>query len=171
MAQTFQYPNLLSGTRSGEGWLYSGPAGGTFYYNETTQALVLQGIPTTEFFMFSPPVILHRGIDYTLHCFAASTANMSSTELWVLDGTGASDSYNWIGAHPALKTPGPGGAWLDATFRLDAQARDGVPFRLRFDNNGSTDGESCLIWFRDVMLTEGTEPRAWAPAEGEVWPE
>lgn len=42
---------------------------------------------------------------------------------------------------------------------------------MRFDNNGSTDGESCLIWFRDIMLTEGTEPMAWAPAEGEAWPE
>ncbi len=45
-----------------------------------------------------------------------------------------------------------------------------MPFHLRFDNNGSTDGKSCLIWFRDIMLTEGTEPHAWAPAEGEVWP-
>ena len=42
-----------------------------------------------------------------------------------------------------------------------------MPFRLRFDNNGSTDGKNCLIWFRDIMLVEGTEPRAWAPAEGE----
>lgn len=74
---------------------------------------------------------------------------------------------------PALRRglPVRGGGWLDATFRLDARALDGVPFRLRFDNNGSTDGENCLIWFRDIMLTEGTEPHAWAPADGEVWPE
>lgn len=63
------------------------------------------------------------------------------------------------------------GAWLNWTFRLKANARDGVPFRIRFDNNGSTDGKNALIWFRDIMLTEGTEPHAWAPAEGEVWPE
>lgn len=30
---------------------------------------------------------------------------------------------------------------------------------------------NLLSGFRDIMLTEGTEPRAWAPAEGEVWPE
>jgi len=170
MEQTYQYPNLLSGTRSGKGWTYSGPAGGSIYYSKMNNHLVLQGTSRTEFFMFSPNVVLHKNTDYTLHCFAANTANMSGTELWVLDVDGASDSYKWIGAHQALKTPGPGGAWLDATFRLDAQARDGVPFQLRFDNNGSTDDKICIIWFRDIMLVEGTEPRAWAPAEGEVWP-
>ena len=170
MEQTFQYPNLLTGTRSGEGWYYSGPAGGAVNYNEMVRALALQGKLKAEFFMHSPSVVLHKGIDYTLHCFAASTANMSGTDLWVLDVAGASDSYKWIGARLTPKTPGPGGAWLDWTFRLDAQARDGGTFEIRFDNNGSTDGESCLIWFRDIMLTEGTEPHAWAPAEGEVWP-
>lgn len=70
----------------------------------------------------------------------------------------------------AVQDSRSGGAWLDATFRLDANARDGVPFQLRFDNNGSTDGESCLIWFRNIMLCESDVPRAWAPAEGEVWP-
>lgn len=169
--QTFQYPNLLVGTRSGKGWTYQGPAGGAVTYSETVKALALQGTSKNEFFMFSPPVVLHKDTDYTLHCLAANTANMDGTELYVLDGAGSSDSYNWIGAHPALKTPGPGGAWLDATFRLYADARDGVPFHIRFDNNGSTNGENCLIWFRDIMLVEGTEPRAWAPASGEVWPE
>lgn len=165
----YEYPNLLSGTRSGKGWtrIGSGADGG---YDPST-GITLYNSKTTEDLLYSPQVVLHKGIDYTLHCFAASTANMSSTELWVLDGMTASDSYNWIGAYHALKTPGPGGAWLDATFRLNAQARDGVPFKLRFDNNGSTDGKNCLIWFRDIMLTEGTEPHAWAPAEGEVWPE
>lgn len=105
--QTFEYPNLLSGTRSGKGWTRSGAgAGGTC---TTDTGIQLSNSKSTECFLFSPPVVLHKGIDYTLHCFAASTANMSSTEAWVLDGTSASDSYNWIGAHPALKNPGPGG--------------------------------------------------------------
>lgn len=107
MEQTYQYPNLLSGTRSGKGWtrIGSGAYGG---YNPNT-GIVLYNSKTTEVFLFSPPVVLHKGTDYTLHCFAASTANMSSTELWVLNVGGPSDNYNWIGAHPALRTPGPGG--------------------------------------------------------------
>lgn len=109
MEQTFEYPNLLSGTRSGAGWHYNSPEGEAANYVKENNWLSLEGTSKTEFFLWSPSVVLHKGIDYTLHCLAANTANMSGTELWVLDGTNASDSYNWIGAHPALKTPGPGG--------------------------------------------------------------
>lgn len=107
MGQTYQYPNLLSGTRSGEGWTRRG-SGADGGYDPST-GITLHNSKSTEVFLFSPPVVLHKGTDYTLHCFAANTANMSSTELWVLDGDSFSDSYNWIGAHQALKTPGPGG--------------------------------------------------------------
>lgn len=169
--QTFMYPNLLSGTRSGNGWTYQGPAGGAVTYNKKNNFLALEGASKTEFFLSSPIVVLHKNTDYTLHCFAANTANMRSTDIWVLDTGGPSGSYQWLGAYLFGKNPGPWGAWLDWTFRLDDNARDGVPFQLRFDNNGSTDGKNALIWFRDIMLTEGTEPHAWAPAEGEVWPE
>ena len=171
MEQTFQYPNLLTGTRDANGWTSGGHSPRDFGYSEHIGALYIQGTAAEEFYMFSPPVVLHKNIDYTLHCLAANTSNMRGTELFVLDVDGVSDSYQWIGAYAALKTSGPGGGWLDVTFRLKANARDGVPFRLRFDNNGSTDGKSALIWFRDIMLVEGTEPHAWAPAEGEVWPE
>lgn len=167
MEQASGYPNLLMGTRSGDGWARAGAEDSG--YNPDT-GITLYNSTSSENFLFSPKVVLHKGIDYTLHLYAANTENMSSTEAWVLDIDGGSDSYQWIGAHVPLKTPGPGGGWLDATFRLDAQARDGVPFCIRLDNNGSTDGKKCLIWFHDIMLTEGTEPHAWAPAEGEVWP-
>jgi hypothetical protein len=164
MAQVFQYPNLITGTRSGSGWFLDDGSGAI--YNPGT-GIELYNAKPTEDFLYSSPVVLHKDTDYTLHCFAANTSNMRSTEMWVLDMGKVPDGYNWIGSYALLDTPGPRG-WLDATFRLGAQARDGVPFNIRFDNNGSTDGENCLIWFRDVMLVEGTEPAAWAPAEGET---
>ena len=104
--QTFECPNLLSGTRSGQGWTWEG-AGASGGY--TSNGLELNNSKPTEDFLFSPRVILHKGTDYTLHCLAANTANMSGTEVWVLDGTSSSDSYEWIGAHVMLKTPGQGG--------------------------------------------------------------
>lgn len=168
--QTFEYPNLLSGTRDGTGWVSGGHSPHDFGYSKSIGALYVQGRATEEFFLYSPPVVLHKGTDYTLHCLAANTSNMRGMDIWVLDTHGYTSSYQWIGAYLRGKKPGPGGAWLDWTFRLDARARDGAQFWIRFDNNGSTDGENCLIWFRDIMLTEGTEPHAWAPAEGEVWP-
>lgn len=131
MEQTYQYPNLLSGTRSGKGWtrIGSGAYGG---YNPNT-GIVLYNSKTTEVFLFSPPVVLHKGTDYTLHCFAASTANMSSTELWVLNVGGPSDNYNWIGAHPALRTPGPGGgvARCHVPAQCTGAGRSALPAPLR----------------------------------------
>lgn len=110
MEQTFRYPNLLTGTRSGEGWEYSGPAGaGAVTYGKASNSLNLQGTSKSEFFLKSPIVVLHKNTDYTLHCFAANTANMSGTELFVLDDAGYSASYNWIGNHSLLTAPGPGG--------------------------------------------------------------
>lgn len=161
MEQTFEYPNLVAGTRSGQGWL-GGDAGGGY---DPDKGIALYNSKTTEVSLYSPTLVMHTGTDYTLHCFAASTANMSSTEFFVLCMDGGQ-----VGAHVAFKNPGPEGAWLDATFRIYDVMPDGGTFKLRFDNNGSTDGQRCSIWFRDVMLVEGTEPHAWAPAEGEVWP-
>ena len=109
MEQTYQYPNLLTGTRSGEGWISSGHVPHDSGYIEDIGALYIQGTAAEEFFLFSPPVVLHKDTDYTLHCFAANTTNMSGTELFVLDVAGYSPSYYWIGNHSLLTAPGPGG--------------------------------------------------------------
>lgn len=60
------------------------------------------------------------------------------------------------------------GGWLSWDFSLPEASREEWEYYLRFDNNVSTDGKQSLIWFANVMLTEGTEPAAWAPAEGET---
>lgn len=62
-----------------------------------------------------------------------------------------------------------GGAWTTWTFSLDPNARDGVAFNVRFDNNGTTDGSTSLVWFRDIMLCESDVPRAWAPGPDDDW--
>lgn len=110
MGQTFQYPNLLTGTRSGEGW------NGAVTYDKKNNYLALQGTSKSEFFMYSPPVVLHKNTDYTLHCFATNTTNMRDMDIWVLDTDGGSDSYQWIGARLVGKNPGPGGCGSTGRF-------------------------------------------------------
>ena len=162
----FLYPNLLSGTRSGTGWFRSD--GGTGGYNPDT-GIALYNTNSTECFLWSPQVVLHTGREYSLSFYAASTDDMRSTELYILDAAGDSNDYVWVAAYdPSIKPPA-GGAWHTWTFGLSTRARDGAEFYVRFDNNGSTDGGNSLVWFRDVMLVEGTTARAWAPAAGEVW--
>lgn len=158
MAQSFLYPNMLAGTRSGNAWAV-GAGGG---YNKVT-GIELYNDKPSECVVYSPTLVMHTNTGYTLSCFSASTANMSSTEFFALN----MDSGQ-VGAHVAFENPGPEGAWLDATFRIYSDMPDGALYHMRFDNNGSTDGSRSLVWFRDIMLVDGTEPRAWAPAEGET---
>lgn len=113
----YLYPNLLSGTRSGKGWTRDGSGAGGGYIHNT--GIELYNSDTTEDFLYSPPVVLHTGIDYTLHCFATNMTNMSSTDVWVLDTGGSSGSYQWIGAYLLDKNPGPRGG----VARLDVSSQ------------------------------------------------
>lgn len=168
MEQTFEYPNLLSGTRTGKGWTRTGGIVGNGF--DIGTGLELYNKKASECFLWSPGVVLHTGRTYTLSFYAASTDNMASTDIFVLDNGGFSDDYKWIGASKLVIKPPAGGAWTTWTFTLSSHARDGVVFNVRFDNNGTTDSKQSLVWFRDIMLCESDVPRAWAPAEGEVWP-
>lgn len=162
MAQAFSHPNLLSGTRSGNAWAWPSGGGVDGGYNKVTGIELYNDNPA-ECVCYSPTLVMHTHTDYSLSCFSASTANMSSTEFFALAMDGGQ-----VGANAAFKNPGPEGAWLDATFNIYSVMPDVALYHMRFDNNGSTDGQRCLIWFRDIMLAEGTEPHAWAPAEGET---
>ena len=162
MAQAFSHPNLLSGTRSGDTFVFPSGSGVSGGYNKATGIEQYNGNPF-ECSAYTDTLVMHTHTDYVLSCFSASTANMSSTEFFALDM-----DNGWVGANVAFKNPGPEGAWLDTTFKLYSGMPDGALYHLRFDNNGTTDGERCLVWFRDIMPTEGTEPHAWAPAEVET---
>ena len=165
MEQTFKYPNLLLGTRLGKAWVF--PSSGIDVgggYNEVKGIELYNGGPS-ECSVYSDKIVMHTQTDYALSCFSAATANMSSTDFFVLDLDPAP-----IGYGAAFKNPGQEGAWLDATFMINSRKQQGAYYHLRFDNNGCTDGKRCIVWFRDIMFTESTEPHAWAPAEGEVWP-
>lgn len=75
----------------------------------------------------------------------------------------------WPSITKSSRRPGGGYSW---TFFVPEGYgyREGKHYRLRIDNNGSTDGRESTLYVADIMLVEGTEPRAWAPANGEVWP-
>lgn len=109
----FKYPNLLSGTRTGNGWRVAGGIGGNGF--DRGSGLELFNSQKSECYLCSPYVVLHTGRTYTLSFYAASTANMSSCDIYVLDSDGAGDDYEWIGASklvfnpPVLRGHGPHG--------------------------------------------------------------
>lgn len=132
----FAYPNLLSGTRTGKGWTRTGGTGGNGFDRGT--GLELLNSKSGECYLGAPDVVLHTGRTYTLSFYAASTANMRNSDLYVLDNGGYSDDYQWIAAAKQSFNP-PAGGWTTWTFSLASRARYGVAFNVRFDNNGTTD--------------------------------
>lgn len=108
--QTFEYPNLLSGTRSGAGWNLAGgkpvtPDQSAYRYGPV---LPCYNSAATETYLWSPPVTLHRDTDYVLSFLAAGTGNLKGVDVHVLD---VDASYTgWVGAEMILEKPGGGGS-------------------------------------------------------------
>lgn len=177
MAQEFEYPNMLSGTR------------GTMYRNYVRDtnacapvalagapggmAFALENATANEKFIWASRVLggktgvtLRHGATYTLSAWMARTENMVSTDVFVLAHGTSEDG--WVAAQKNGFVPAVGGGWLSWSFSLPEKSKEEWGYDIRFDNNASTDGEAATLWVADVMLVEGTEPRAWAPAEGET---
>lgn len=110
MEQTFEYPNLLAGTRSGAGWNLAGgkPVMADQSAYRYGPVLPCYNSAATETYLWSPPVTLHTGTDYTLSFLAASTNNLEGVDVHVLD---VDASYSgWIGAEMNPEKPGGGGS-------------------------------------------------------------
>lgn len=126
----FVYPNLLSGTRTGEGWLRTNGTGGNGFDRGT--GIELYNSKSSECYLWSPLVVLHTGRTYTLSFYAASTANMAGCNIFVLDMGGYSDDYQYIAAKKLAFNPPWGG--MDHMDILPRPARTGrrdIPGALR----------------------------------------
>lgn len=110
--------------------------------------------------------ILKHGITYAFSVYTANTENCAGLDIFVLYEKIVT---GWIAKHVTGTAKGPGGGWITSTFTIPDASPEGN-YYIRFDNNGSTDGKDALIWFADPMLCVASEPHAWAPEEGEVWP-
>lgn len=159
MSQTFEYPNLIKGSRSGVGWKYwNGNIDGN-------QRHFLDNNTNKENFILSPMIFLKHGITYAFSVYTANTENCAGSDIYFLNEKGGT---GWIAAKVEGSAKGPGG-WITLVFALP-EASPEVGYFIRFDNNGSTDGQKATVWFDSPMLCVASEPHAWAPAEGEVWP-
>ena len=105
MSQTFEYPNLLIGSRSGVGWTYD--HGSFDAYNHHC----LFNDSKNENYMCSPLFPLKHGITYAFSAFSANTENFMGSDIYVLYAGGYSIGYEWIAGHMGFMK-GPGGDGL-----------------------------------------------------------
>lgn len=161
MEQTFEYPNLLTGTRSGAGWDLAGgkPVMADQSAYRYGPVLPCYNSAATETYLWSPPVTLHRDTDYVLSFLAASTGNLIGIDVHVLD---VDTSYvGWIGAEMSPEKPGGGVA--GTPFRSASRGRRTTARRTRY---GSTTTAPRTARTQSSGSTTSCSPRARSRMRG-----
>lgn len=173
----FLYPNLIAGTRaSGGASAYDVRNPKSIPYEQYPMspcgmAFTVGNETRTENYIYTAHDFrLRHGVDYTLSIWAAVNENFSYSTIYIL-GTSETAKYadGWIAASMHNIKLKVGGGYVYFTFTLPEKSSEDWRYKVRIDNYGTKDGTTARLYVADVMLVEGTTPRAWAPAAGEVW--
>lgn len=127
-----------------------------YYYNGTKNMFVIATSAKTELISGSNWFPIKAGQQYTLYFNGFMSNNVSSYDVWLLgkkagaDG-GWSNSFNVIGGERLSPSRN---CIITRTFTVPNDWNNFVAF-LRFDNNGSTDGQNSVFFFNEVSLKEG----------------
>ena len=157
--------NLLAGSLPTDsnnlnGWsIYDGRVGThTFLDDGATNMFILSNTTTKENFIWSPFVSLEKGETYTLSYYAFATSNtVDSGEVYAITGNYAEVQSiagpKKLSAHQAVR--------YVYTFPFHLPSGK---YHLRFDNNGSTNGQRADMYIGKPMLEKGTIAHEWQPA-------
>ena len=127
-----------------------------FYYNSTRKMFNLNTSSKTELTADGPWFPVIAGHQYTLYFNGFMSNNVSSYDVWLLgkaadkDG-GWTNSFNVIGGERLSPSRN---CIITRTFTVPNDWNNFVA-HLRFDNNGSTDGQDSVFFFNEISLKEG----------------
>ena len=127
-----------------------------FYYNGTKNMFVITTSAKTELTSGSNWFPIKAGQQYTLYFNGFMSNNVSSYDVWLLGKKAGADgswtnSFNVIGGERLSPSRN---CIITRTFTVPNDWNNFVAF-LRFDNNGSTDGQNSVFFFNEVSLKEG----------------
>lgn len=99
---------------------------------------------------------------YTISFYAFASANVTSSDLYFLGRKKSSNKdFEYVINPIALRRYSPSRAeYITATINT-GDSEEGY---IRFDNNGSTDGNSNLLGITDIQMEEGSVATPWKPA-------
>lgn len=127
-----------------------------FYYNSTRKMFNLNTSSKAELIADGPWFPVIAGHQYTLYFNGFMSNNVSSYDVWLLgkaadkDG-GWTNSFNVIGGERLSPSRN---CIITRTFTVPNDWNNFVA-HLRFDNNGSTDGQDSVFFFNEISLKEG----------------
>lgn len=154
--QTFEYPNLVSGSADGTGWVG--------YGNVTVQTGDAISVTTSDNgddinAILTSPLSVTSGTPYTLTAEVKATPNFSGTATGMVSLTKGILAARGLGFDIPTEW-----AHISVTLTPSGTASDAMVAFLA----GSRDGSPASLYVRNLMLVEGSAPAAWAPAEGET---
>lgn len=99
---------------------------------------------------------------YTISFYAFASTNVSSSDLYFLGRKKSSNNdFDYVINPISLRRYSPSQAeYVTATINT-GDSEEGY---IRFDNNGSTDGNSNLLGITDIQMEEGSVATPWKPA-------
>ncbi|HFH9833972.1 TPA: phage tail spike protein [Streptococcus suis] len=137
-----------------------------YYYNGQKKLFLLQTASTAEVTASTNRFEVKRNTDYTISFYVFSSSRVKSSDVWFLGRkSGETDNYTSVNMFIGARKFSPIKAeYVTVTFN----SGDNDNGYIRFDNNGSTDGQMAVMYFGEVMLVEGNTPQAHQMADVEI---
>ncbi len=141
-----------------------------FYFNGTKKMFNLHTSSTNE--LISDCVNwfpIEAGQQYTLSFKGFMSWNVSSYDVWLL-GRKVGTNGGWTNSFPIIGEQRLSSAHCETITKTFTAPSDWNNFEayLRFDNNGSSDGNDSVFFFNEVKLEKGNKATSYSPAPGDT---
>ncbi|CYY87541.1 phage tail spike protein [Streptococcus suis] len=130
-----------------------------FYFNSRKTLFLLETASANEVTSGSNRFLVKRNTDYTLSFIGFSASRVKSSDVWFL-GRKTGESQDFTSTNliiSARRFSSTNAEYISATFN----SGENDEAYIRFDNNGSSDGQMAVMFFGEVMLVEGRTSRKW----------
>ena len=137
-----------------------------YYYNGNKKLMCLPNSTTRENFIKSSRFKLKRNTDYVISFKGFASANVSSMDVHVLGrrNNETSDFTLFTRPAPVINSKRLSSSELESVKNIRFNSGEMDEAFLRFDNNGSNNGQQAILFITEVKLEEGTTSTEWSPA-------
>lgn len=134
-----------------------------FYYSNTKPLFCLKTNSSNEKLISSARFSLKRNTDYVVSFKGFASVNVSSYDVFILARKyGETNDYSTVRHLVDAKRLAADRVQYVKDLVFNSGENDEA--YIRFDNNGSSDGNDAWLFFTEVKVEEGNKSTAWTPA-------
>ena len=137
-----------------------------FYYNNNKKIFIIDSTSQSEGIVGSTRFKVKRNTDYTISFVGFSASSVKSTDVYFL-GRQNGESSDWTirsNIFTDIRMSPYGANTYKMTFNV-GNCDEGY---IRFDHNGSTNGQTASMFFGEVMLVEGNVAKKYQPSSADL---